>query len=207
MTAPNLRTTIFEQFSQDFFKSKVKRLRKKLGWVQMGTKNCQLIQEPNSIKRLEFVLKCVEDGENFDNVNFTDECSVHMENHAKISIRRKLEPTKMKGHPKHPYKVHIWTGISKRGATNVFIFMGNTDVTFYIKEILEKTLLPFKLPFYPSLRMAIVSSRTMTQSTQAGWQRSLWKKKTSTGGRPLESPDLNLIELLWHELNHVLGMT
>ena len=115
LTAPHLRTTIFAQFSQDFFKSKVKRLRKKLGWVQMGTKNCQLIQEPNSIKCLEFVLKCVEDGENFDDVNFTDECSVHMENHAKISFRRKLEPPKMKGHPKHPYKVHIWTGISKRG--------------------------------------------------------------------------------------------
>ena len=81
----------------------------------MGTKNYQLIQEPNSIKLLEFVLKCVEDGENFDDVNFTDERSVHMENHAKISFRRKLKPPKMKGHPKHPYKVHIWTGISKRG--------------------------------------------------------------------------------------------
>lgn len=25
---------------------------------------------------------------------------------------------------KHPYKVHVWAGISKRGATRILIFMG-----------------------------------------------------------------------------------
>ena len=61
LTAPHLRKKITEKFQCDFSESKVKRLRKKLGWVQTGTKYCQLIREPNRVKRLEFALKCLED--------------------------------------------------------------------------------------------------------------------------------------------------
>ena len=104
LTAPNLRKKIFEEFEVKFSESKVKRLRKKLGWVQTGTKYCQLIREPNRAKRLEFCQQCEEDGETFDDVIFSDECSVHMEKHAKLSFRRKWEQPKFKGRAKHPYK-------------------------------------------------------------------------------------------------------
>lgn len=97
LTAPNLRRKINEEFQVDFSESKVKRLRSKLGWVQTGTKYCQLIREANRVKCLEFCLKCQEDGETFDDVIFTDECSVHMEKHAKICFRRKWEQPKFKG--------------------------------------------------------------------------------------------------------------
>jgi len=30
------------------------------------------------------------------------------------------EPRRLKGKPKHPLKVHVWAGISTRGATNVY---------------------------------------------------------------------------------------
>ena len=58
----------------------------------------------------------------FDNVIFTDECSIHMENHGKLSFHRKWEPPKLKGCPKHPFKIHVWAGISKRGSTKIIIF-------------------------------------------------------------------------------------
>ena len=54
LTAPVLRRRIYEQFAVDFSESKVKRLRKKLGWVQTGTKYCQLIREPIRAKHLQF---------------------------------------------------------------------------------------------------------------------------------------------------------
>lgn len=76
---------------------KVKRLRLKLGWVQTGTKYCQLIREPNRLKRLEFAEQCLKDNEQFDNVSFTDECSVLMENHSEITFHRKWEQPKVKG--------------------------------------------------------------------------------------------------------------
>ena len=143
LTAPGLRRRIYEQFAVDFSESKVKRLRKKLGWVQTGTKYCQFIREPNRVKRVQFCLKCREDRETFDNVIFTYECSVLMESHAKISFRRKWEQPKLKGRAKHPYKVHVWAGISKKGGTQVLTFVGNMDAKFYVEEILGNTLLPF----------------------------------------------------------------
>ena len=143
LTEPKLGKKLQERFGIDFSESKVKRPRQKLGWVQTATKYCQLIREVKRAKRLEFCPKCVEDNEQFDDITFTDECSVHMEKHAKLCFRHRWEQPKLKGRAKHPFKVHIWAGISKRGATRVLILSGNMDATFYVNEILEKTLLPF----------------------------------------------------------------
>ena len=202
LTAPNLRRKIFEEFKIDFSESKVKRLRKKLGWVQTGTKYCQLIKEANRAKRLAFCLKCEEDGETFDNVIFTDECSVHMEKHARICFRRMWEPPKLKGRPKHPYKVHIWAGISKRGATRVLMFVGNMDAKFYVKEILERTLLPFIHTNFPD-------GHRFQQDNDPKHTSRLAKAFIEANGiqwfqTPAESPDLNPIEMLWHELKNFL---
>jgi len=70
-------------------------------------------------------------------VVFTDESSIHLERHGKISFRRKWEQPKLKGRPKHPFKVHVWTGISKRGATRILILTGIMDSTFYVNSILR----------------------------------------------------------------------
>lgn len=70
LTAPKLRRKLHEQFGVEFSKPKVKRLRQKLGWLQTGTKYCQLIRVVNRAKRLEFCLKCVEEGEQFDKCHF-----------------------------------------------------------------------------------------------------------------------------------------
>ena len=120
LTAPKLRRKLQEEFGVNFSESKVKRLSKKLGWVQRGTKYCQLIREANRTKRLDFCLNCVEEDEQFDDVIFTDECSVHLEKHAKICFRRRWEQPKLKGRAEHPFKVHVWAGISKRGPTRLY---------------------------------------------------------------------------------------
>ena len=39
--------------------STVKRCRQSLGWTFHGTRYCQMIREPNKLKRLEFANKCV----------------------------------------------------------------------------------------------------------------------------------------------------
>ena len=167
LTAPKLHIKVQEQFGFNFSESKVKRLRRKLGWVQTGTKYCQLIRETNRGKRLEFSLKCVEDNEQFDDVIFTDECSVHMEKHAKLCFHRRWEQPKLKGRAKHPHKVHLWAGISKRGPTKVLIFTGNMDAKFYVEEILEKTF-----------------NKIMTPNILVVWHKTSWIGAESTGGRP-----------------------
>ena len=202
MTSPELTRKIYERFGLSFSREKVKRLRRKLGWVQTGAKYCQLIREPNRVKRLEFSEKCRRDNEQFDNVIFTDECSVMLENHSKISFHRKWEQPRLKGRPKHPIKVHVWAGISKRGPTRLIVFEGIMDAQFYISEILTNGLLPFIESAFPdghrfqqdndpkhTSRLA----KTFMEENNINW----WKT-------PPESPDLNPIELLWHELKHFL---
>ena len=47
--------------------------------------------------------------------------------------------------PKHPIKVHIWAGISLRGATGICIFKGTMDELFI--QILDKTLVLYLYNF------------------------------------------------------------
>ena len=202
LTSPTLRQKIRNEFGVDFSESKIKRLRKKLLWVQTGTKYCQLIKEANRVKRLAFCLRCMENNEQFDDVIFTDECSVHMENHAKICFRRKWEQPKLKGRPKHPYKVHIWAGISKRGASKVLLFTGNMNARFYVDEILEKTLIPFIQSHFPDGHRFQQDNDPKHTSKLA--QNFIAENGINWFQTPAESPDLNPIELLCHELKHFL---
>lgn len=59
----------------------VGRLRQSLWWTVKATCYCQLIQEANKLKRVEFcqrVQRVLEAGENFNNIVFTDETMVQL---------------------------------------------------------------------------------------------------------------------------------
>lgn len=143
MTVPELTRGINDQFETRFSQPKIKRLRQKLDWVCTKTKYCQLIIEPNCIKHLEFSQNCLQDDEQFEDVIFTDECSVVLENHTRISFHCEWEKPNLKGRPKHPLEVHVWGGISKRGETKLLIFDSTMDAGFYVLEILTNGLLAF----------------------------------------------------------------
>ena len=81
-------------------------------------------------KRLDWCKDRLSENEQFGNVIFTNECSV------------KNEPRKLKPKLKHPVKVHIWGGISKKGVTQLVIFQGTSKVTNFC-TIIEHGLLPF----------------------------------------------------------------
>ena len=53
-----------------------------------------------------------------------------------------LEPCTLKQRAKHPVKVHIWGGISKRGAPDVVILTGVMDAGHFV-SVFEAGLLPF----------------------------------------------------------------
>jgi len=54
----------------------------------------------------------------------------------------------LKQRAKHPIKVYIWGGISKRGATDVIIFTGIMDAERLV-TVFEAGLLPFLRDCYP----------------------------------------------------------
>ena len=54
----------------------------------------------------------------------------------------------LKQRTKHPVKLHVWGGISKRGATNIIMFTGIINAE-WLARVFEAGLLPFLREQYP----------------------------------------------------------
>lgn len=180
--------------------STVRRCRKKLGWTLQRTRYCQLVRDANKVKRLEYAQRVLETGDTFNNVIFSDECSISLEQFRRTCYRKIGEPAKRKPKPKHPLKVHVWAGISRHGATKICIFEGIMLADLYC-DILRSHLIPFineKLPNHRFMqdndpKHTSRVARTFFEENEINWWRT-----------PPESPDLNPIENLWHELKFYL---
>ena len=128
LTARQIRSKLEEQFSHlRVSLATVKRVRRQNGWVCTRPHYCQLIREVNKGKRLAWCQQQLNDEEQFENVLFTDECTVQLDHHGRLCFRKQKQPRALKQRPKHPAKVHIWGGISVRGATRIVIFTGNMN--------------------------------------------------------------------------------
>ena len=80
-------------------KRTVLRCRTSLGWTFRGSAYCQLIREANKVKRLNFAQKYIEEATSatgFEDVVWTDECSVQLETHRRFCCRKRGEPPKHK---------------------------------------------------------------------------------------------------------------
>ena len=104
--------------------------------MPIATKYCQLICKDNQVKCLQLSEKYLRENEQFKDVIFTDKCSILLENHRKLSFHQSWEQSKHKGKPKHPVKVHVWAGISKREPTELTVFEGIIDAQFFVSKIL-----------------------------------------------------------------------
>ncbi|CAH1264495.1 Hypp3001 [Branchiostoma lanceolatum] len=208
LTSVDLQKLLRDTFGLDFSKSVIKRHRYNMGWVRSGPRYCQVIREPNRVYRLAQCKEWSESGETFDDVIFTDESLIMLDNHAKLCFRNKWDKVvqaKLKPRFKHPVKVYIWAGISKRGATRVLIFTGIMDSVSYVNEILHRTLRPWIQKVFPNghrfqqdndPKHCSKFTRSYLQNHGVNWYRT-----------SAESPDLNPIENLWAELKHHLRKT
>ena len=70
------------------------RCRTSLGWTFRGSAYCQLIRDVNKVKRLAWATANL--GETFDDVIWTDECTVQLESHRRFCCRKMGEPPKPK---------------------------------------------------------------------------------------------------------------
>ena len=203
VSAPKLTIEFNRKFDGvNFSVSKVKRLRKKLGWLASKTKYCQLIREVNKLKRLAYAKLCLERNDTFDDVLWTDECIIQMEQNRKISYRRWWEPERLKPKAKHPYKVCVWGCITKFGAAPLVVFSGIMDGEFYSNEIIEGTLAPF-------IKTNFAQGHRFMQDNDPKHTCRLAKACLEKNGiywwkTPPESPDMNPIENLWHEIKETL---
>lgn len=83
-TAADLQKAIQLETGDPFPIATVKRLRKKLGWVKIRARYCQLIRQANQASRLDFAIRCIQTNESFNNVIFSDESTIELDCHAKM---------------------------------------------------------------------------------------------------------------------------
>lgn len=73
------------------------RCRSTLGWTFRGSAYCQLIRDANKIKRLAWAEQFVTyKDKDFEDVIFTDECTVQLETHRRFCCRKRGQPPKAK---------------------------------------------------------------------------------------------------------------
>ncbi|KAJ8026316.1 Transposable element Tcb2 transposase [Holothuria leucospilota] len=200
-TSVDLQKELLKRTGETFSTSQIRKKKRELGWVCYNTKYGQSIRHVNKVKRLIHIRELALTKETYHNVVFTDECTVELDNHARITFRKKDEKPVIKGRPKHPYKLHVWAGISKRGATPIFIFEGIMKQEFYV-DILKQALVPFGRKTFPEGFRLMQDNDPKHTSNYA--KRFMEEAGITWWKTPPESPDLNPIEKLWHEMKEFL---
>ena len=158
----------------------------------------------NKKKRLLWCKEQIRVKEKFTDVVFTDECTVQLENHSRLCFRKHLQPRQLKQRAKHPVKIHVWGGISSKGATNIIMFTGVINAE-RLETVLEVGLLPFirdkfaaghRLQHDNDPKHSSERIETFFEENNVNW----WPT-------PPESPDLNPIENIWGSLKQYLRNT
>ena len=93
---------LLQQRGFDISLRTVLRCRTSLGWTFRGSAYCQLIRDANKVKRKEWAERHLD--ETFDDVVWTDECTIQLETHRRFSCHKRGEQPR----PKPRYATFIF---------------------------------------------------------------------------------------------------
>ena len=123
-----------------------------------------------------------------------------LECHRRFCWRKTGTQAKPKPRAKHPCKVHVWAGISCQGKTPIVIFEGLMNATGLI-EVFKSGLIPYLNQVNSNPCLMQDNDPKHTSARVGLWFEDMginwWKT-------PAESPDLNPIENMWHELKEYI---
>ena len=202
LTSQQLRSHLQERFpSLNVSLPTIKRARKAKGWICTRPHYCQVVRDLNKRKRFLWCHHLKNTNEKFENIVFTDECTVQLERHSRLCFRKQHQYRVLKPRAKHPVKLHVWGGISSHGATSIVMFSGIMDAPRY-QQILEAGLLPFLSECFPD------GHRFQQDNDPKHCSNHIDKFFTEQGiiwwRTPPESPDLNPIENVWGSMKQYL---
>jgi len=103
----------------EFSLSTTKSLIEKAGFTSDKPRYAQMVRGPNTEARVLFCKNLVDSNDNMNDIIFTDESTIQLHNNKTTCYRLKDSRSHALPKPKHPLKVHIWAGISRRGPTKL----------------------------------------------------------------------------------------
>ena len=118
-----------------------------------------------------------------------DESIIQLENHWTFLYRKIGEAPQGKARAKHLYRVIVWAGISKKGATNICLITLPVNSALY--QVVLHTHLPFLWEQLPNGKLQ--QDNASCQAFKAT-QKFLGVKNVPLFMTPPESPDNNPIE-------------
>ena len=130
-------------------------------------------------------------------VVFSDESSVQLNHHRRLCFRKVGHARMLKSKPKHPPKVHVWAGISKRSATAIAKFMDTLTATRYC-DILQNILVRFVRKVFPDRHR--FQQDNDPKHTSNHTKDNLPKESINWW----ESPDLNPTGNVWRSTKYFL---
>ena len=115
---------------------------------------------------------------------------------AKGKKRGKLDKFKTY-QPKHPLKIHVWGGISRRGKTQLLIFSGIMDGPFYVEQCLTTYMYTESAKeLYPHGDVTMWADNDPKHTCKQACAY-ITEHGVSTIKTPAESPDMNPVENVW----------
>ena len=134
LSSVELQRLVAQRFAVKVSPPTIQRyLHTALQWTVVRTHFEPMISEKNQRKRVEFTRMCIDTDDEFESIISTDESSVQMRRHSQIMGVKIGKERELKPQAKHMLKVHVWAGISARGATEICIFAQTMDAALYIE--------------------------------------------------------------------------
>jgi hypothetical protein len=161
-----------------------------LGWRQVQTKYCQIVDPINRLKRFIYCCFYKSYQEDFFDTIDVDETSVEIKFSSYSNYRKPglLGPAGgKKGKPKHNFKVHLFGGISRQGLTPLIIFTG-IMYTSDLQSFLSASILPFIRRKFPYGHRFFMDNDP--KNTSHSFRRFIILNNINHFETPPQSPDL-----------------
>ena len=196
-----------EQLGITISRSTLSRHKRAIGHPMGPVDRRPMTRGKNQPLRTQFAQRLINTNHKLDKFLFVDESSFQTHGNRKFGTRHvfkdKYGKTKHNGKfcvpvPKHPLKVHVWAGISRRGPTDIVIFNGIMDAQFYTYEVLP-TNIKSAGHLYPHGDAKMWADNDPKHTSKKA-QEYMLEMGISGLKTPAKSPDMNPIENVWKQL-------